>query len=107
MELDVLLGGDALVPAALGTDAERLLELLAQVEVAATVALLPRVRRDLQAFAIRGARFPFLLEPGHHCHGRRGAKVMGYPASGNPNLARRYRPRQTPGVKSLSELEIA
>jgi len=76
-QLDVLLRRDALVPPALGADAERLLELFAQVEVTATVALLPRVSRDLQAFAIRGARLSFLLEPGHHCHGRRGARVMG------------------------------
>ena len=67
-DLDVLLGRDALVLAALGTDVEGPLELLPEVQVAAVLALLPRVRRNLEAFALRGAWLSFLLEPGHYSH---------------------------------------
>ena len=54
--------------AAFGAHVVGALELLAKVEVAAILALLPRVRRDLQAFTLRGAGLSFLLEPGHHSH---------------------------------------
>jgi hypothetical protein len=67
-QLDVLLRADPPVPAALGTDVECLLELLAQVDVPAAVAFLPRVRRDLQPLALRRPRLAFLLKPCHHGH---------------------------------------
>ena len=67
-ERDVIFGADAAVLAALGTDVERLLELLPDVDVPAAVALLPGVGRNLQPFTLRRPWLAFLLEPCHHGH---------------------------------------
>jgi hypothetical protein len=64
--VDVLLGRDPPMPATLGADVEGSLELLPDVDVAAIVALLPRIGGDLPSFASRGTRLTFLLEPGHY-----------------------------------------
>jgi hypothetical protein len=67
-DLDVLLRRDPPMPPALGADVQRLLELLPQIDVPAAVALLPRVGRDLQPFALRRPWLAFLLKPCHHGH---------------------------------------
>jgi hypothetical protein len=57
-QLDVLLRREPAVAAALGADVERALELLADVDVAAPVARLPGVLRDLEPLALgRPGRF--------------------------------------------------
>src|SRR5690606_21286129 len=69
-ELDVAVGGEPGVEAALRADPERALELLPEHEVVATVALDPGIGRDLAPFADGRAGFSFLPEPGHTAPGR-------------------------------------
>src|SRR5690606_17990884 len=71
-QLDVLLGGEALVIAALGTHRQVALELLAQVDVAARRTLLPGIRRDLASFSRGSPGLSFFLEPRHYGHGTSG-----------------------------------
>src|SRR5687768_11743742 len=52
-KLDIIFGADSAVPTALGTDVECLLELLPDVDMAATVTLLPGVGRNFQPFTLR------------------------------------------------------
>src|SRR6185436_13593612 len=67
-EIDVLLRGNSAVMAAIGADIERANESLADVHVAALIALFPGVCRDLELDSLGCTRLAFLFEPGHSRH---------------------------------------
>jgi hypothetical protein len=65
------------VLAALGAYVERFLELLANVDVPAGVALLPGVGRNFQPFTLRCPWLAFFLKPCHHGHREAGRERKG------------------------------
>ena len=67
-EIDVFLCADAAMVAAIGADVEGANEALANVHVAALVALLPGIRRDLEPDPFGRSRLTFFFEPGHSRH---------------------------------------
>ena len=67
-QVDILLRGDASMEAAIWAHVERANETFTDVDVPALITLLPRVCRDLELYALGGARLTFLFEPGHSCH---------------------------------------
>src|SRR5216684_1814867 len=67
-QVDVVLGGDAAMVPTVGADIEAADEAVLDVDMAAGLALLPGVGRDLELDSFRRARFPLFLEPGHARH---------------------------------------
>src|SRR5207245_2703895 len=93
-------GADAPVVAAVGADIEGAEEAVPDVDMAAPVAFLPGVRRDLQLHPFGRARLTFLFEPGHSRH----RMILERDNLGGPRSARQPR-RRTGGRRGAGRGE--
>src|SRR5438270_223933 len=67
-QVDVLLCANAAMVPTVWAHVERANETFADVDVPALITLFPGVCRDLELYALGGARLTFLFEPGHSRH---------------------------------------